>query len=109
MSKFKVGDEVKCIADTEDPHLIGMIGKVIGYGSTENICHVDFGKVIKQSNNSYNETTHDFYVKELKSYIEIKGWMNERSKKIMIEFNNLYPNDKLILLQKNDLIKMKVL
>ena len=51
----------------------------------------------------------DFYVKELKSYIEIKGWMNERSKKIMIEFNNLYPNDKLILLQKNDLIKMKVL
>jgi len=63
--KFKVGDRVKIIYEEiiEDKHLIGKSGIIIS--KQEDIYAVDFGKIIKQSRNKVNGTTHHFWGSEL--------------------------------------------
>jgi hypothetical protein len=77
MSKFKVGDVVKCVRETgEDNNLIGMIGKVVNCSNHSNdfeIYHVDFGVHIEQKNNSVNDTTHIFNEDELEFIKDKRG------------------------------------
>lgn len=64
---FRIGDIVKVIDEenSEDEHLIGMIGKVSDLNTKEGNYHVDFGKKIKQHYCRINDTTHAFFVREL--------------------------------------------
>lgn len=45
----------------------------------------------------------DFYIKEWNSFVEIKGYLNERSKWQISKFRELYPSEKLLVLRKKEL------
>jgi hypothetical protein len=53
------------------------------------------------SNSTY---TPDFYVKEVNTYFEIKGWLRKDAKEKINLFKKLYPNHNLIILYKEHLI-----
>ncbi len=46
--------------------------------------------------------TPDFYLPENKTYVEIKNFLSDYSKKRDMEFRELYPEEKLILILKSD-------
>ena len=51
----------------------------------------------------------DFYLPEIDEYIEIKGWFTEPAKRKIQLFRDSYPDIKLKLLRKKDLINMGVI
>ena len=50
--------------------------------------------------------TPDFYVKELDAYFDVKGWMREDAKAKIVKFRKTYPNIKLIIADKDYLLKI---
>ena len=53
--------------------------------------------------------TPDFYLPESDTYIEIKGYWNERSKWVFPLFKKCYPKIKIKLLQKKELQQSKII
>ena len=51
--------------------------------------------------------TPDFYVPESDTYIEIKNYMSPYSQKRDDEFRKLYPNLKLVVILKEDYLKLQ--
>jgi hypothetical protein len=53
--------------------------------------------------------TPDFYVPIYACYIEIKGYWRTDAKKKFNLFNKIYPKEEIVILQKNELLKLGVL
>jgi hypothetical protein len=61
-------------------------------------------KVFRLKKQNY---TPDFYLPKEKTYIEIKNFLSDYSKKRDGEFRELYPNLKLIMILKDDYLKLQ--
>ena len=62
-------------------------------------------KIYKLKTISY---TPDFWLPVEQRYVELKGWMNERSQRQIDEFRELYPNIELEVIEREQYEKLKL-